>query len=82
MICGLNKNCILLFVQNRSHHTAVAIDCKHICFVGGWDGKKRANDVWIFDTEHLEWYQLNPSPKSDAPVGMHFKLSCLVQIKI
>jgi len=55
---------------SRSHHTCVALNDVLICIVGGWDGKKRTNDVWLFDVRKSEWTELKPEPKSDPPAGL------------
>ena len=35
----------------RSGHTLTALDEKRVLLVGGHDGKKYLNDVWLFDAE-------------------------------
>ena len=58
-----------------------------ICVVGGWDGKKRSTDVWIFDVDTNEWKILDSDPCCSLPAGKKFfeeKLilgSCIISSK-
>ena len=35
----------------REAHTLTALDEKRVILCGGFDGKKRCNDVWLFDID-------------------------------
>ena len=61
---------ILRFPYIRSHHTSVALNDELLCFVGGWDGKKRTSDVWLFNITHNQWTLLTPHKDSDPPAGI------------
>ncbi len=38
-----------------SHHACVVAADRYIVYTGGWDGKKRTSEVYIFDTQEQKW---------------------------
>ncbi|CAK8678300.1 unnamed protein product [Clavelina lepadiformis] len=63
----------------RSHHTAVILKDRYICVVGGWDGKKRTADVWLFDMHVYQWTLLIAMPSSNTPAGLSSHTCTVVQ---
>lgn len=53
---------------NLSHHCAVPYAEKFILLVGGWNGKKRTSDVFVFDTEDHSWSKMPVF--GEIPVGL------------
>lgn len=56
----------------RSHHAAVALNDRTLCIIGGWDGKKRTADVWLFDIIDCEWKLCKIDSHSSTPAGNIF----------
>ena len=38
-----------------SHHASVSLDNKYIVLIGGWNGKVRTSNIYVFDTEKSVW---------------------------
>ena len=51
-----------------SHHCALAYEHRFILLIGGWNGKKRTSDVFLFDTDDLLWNKI--AVFGDIPVGL------------
>ena len=51
-----------------SHHCAVAYKHRHIILIGGWSGRKRTSDVFLFDTDEAVWNRVTVF--GETPVGL------------
>ena len=59
-----------------SHHCAVPFGNKFIIIIGGWNGKKRTSNVFVFDTDEHSWNKMNVY--GDIPVGLSSHTALLV----
>ncbi len=41
-----------------SHHACVAVNDRYMMLIGGWTGKIRCSDIFVFDTEEEHWMNL------------------------
>lgn len=59
-----------------SHHCAVTYEHRFIILIGGWNGKKRTSEVFLFDTDDLMWNKITVF--GDIPVGLSSHTATLV----
>ena len=58
--------------SRRANHSSAVVGRK-LCIFGGWDGKKRLNDIFILDTDTLVWSKPAVTGRLPAPrAGMSF----------
>jgi len=58
--------------SKRANHSSAVVGTK-LCIFGGWDGKKRLNDIFVLDTDTLVWSKPNVNGRLPAPrAGMSF----------
>ncbi|CAD8206642.1 unnamed protein product [Paramecium octaurelia] len=53
----------------RANHSSTVWENKLFIF-GGWDGKKRLNDLYCYDTSSNKWSELNAAYSPSARAGM------------
>lgn len=44
-----------------SHHAAVVLEDRYFVLIGGWDGKKRCANIYVYDTVEDHWQKMNHS---------------------
>lgn len=49
-----------------SHHASIVIENRYFVLIGGWDGKVRVSEVFVFDTQEQTWSQMKTT---GFPVG-------------
>ena len=51
-----------------SHHCAIAYKHRYIILIGGWSGRKRTSDVFLFDSAEAMWNRVTVF--GEIPVGL------------
>ncbi|KAK3241376.1 hypothetical protein CYMTET_48854 [Cymbomonas tetramitiformis] len=58
----------------RENHSATMISSSAMAVVGGWDGKKWLNDIFILDVENMSWTRIRMDPAVLPPLSEHTTL--------
>lgn len=48
----------------RTEHAVAAVDSQRFFLFGGFNGKTRLNDLWVFDSTEMSWLKIQPQSQS------------------
>ena len=62
-----------------SHHASVTFKNRYVFQIGGWNGRRRSSDIFVFDTKERFWFQMPIS--GEVPAGLSSHTATLISEK-